>query len=235
MHYATLKEAILFSDNFFIEKPVFMTGEEDLREFGIPAKRFYVACPLRYTNTIRYLKTNIDFSQIYSIRCISSSYLPDWRSNTDYRKTYSASAALGGGVCIDLIHEWDYIRYLIGTPLELRCLIRKKSNLEITSDDVAIYIADYPDKVVEVHLDYFGRSPIRTITLLGRDDTIAANLITQRIKWLNSGRVLSLSESRDDFQKRELIHFWDLVRENRPSDHDLAEACEILKITRGIL
>lgn len=235
MHYATLKEVIFRSDNFFIEKPVFMTGKEDIQKFISTTKRFYVACPLRYTNTIQYLKTNIDFAQVYSIRCISSSYLPDWRPNIDYRKTYSANKELGGGVSTDLIHEWDYVNYLVGKPLELKSLSRKKSNLETTSDDVAVYIADYPDKVVEIHLDYFGRSPIRTITLLGRDDTIVVNLIMQRIKWLNSGKELSLAESRDDFQRKELIHFLDLIRENRPSDNDLVEACQVLKMTRGIL
>lgn len=234
-HYGTLENALPYSDSFFIEKPVFTTGEEDLQRFALPSKRYYVACPLRYTNVIQYLKENIDFSHIYSMQCVASSYLPDWRAGVDYRTTYSACKELGGGVSIDLIHEWDYINYLMGAPLELKSLVRKKSNLEIDSDDIAVYIADYADKVVEVHLDYFGRKPIRTITLFGRDDTITANLITQQVDWLGSGKSVSLAESRDNFQRKELIHFLKLIENDCPSDSDLPEACRVLRITRGTL
>ncbi|MFQ9650164.1 MAG: Gfo/Idh/MocA family oxidoreductase [Enterocloster sp.] len=117
MHYETLRDTHNLAKNFFIEKPVFLTGDEDLDKLRLKKDGiYYVACPLRYTNVINYLKKNIDFSSIFSIRCISSSYLPEWRAGTDYRQTYSAKKGLGGGVSIDLIHEWDYINYLIGFP-----------------------------------------------------------------------------------------------------------------------
>ena len=45
---------------------------------------------------------------------------------------------MGGGVGIDLIHEWDYLTWLFGTPVETYSIQRKISNLEIDSDDVAI-------------------------------------------------------------------------------------------------
>ena len=124
-HYGTLEALLPYSDHFFIEKPVFRTGEEDLQRFILPSKKYYVASPLRYTNVIQYLKENVDFSRIYAMCCISSSYLPDWRPGTDYRTTYSAHRELGGGVSIDLIHEWDYINYLIGRPRELKSIVGK--------------------------------------------------------------------------------------------------------------
>lgn len=234
-HYGTLEALLPYSDHFFIEKPVFRTGEEDLQRFILPSKKYYVASPLRYTNVIQYLKENVDFSRIYAMCCISSSYLPDWRPGTDYRTTYSAHRELGGGVSIDLIHEWDYINYLIGRPRELKSIVGKKSELEINSDDVAVYIADYPGMVVEVHLDYFGREPIRRITLFGRDDTITADLISQRIEWLSSRKAVHLAQPRDDYQKKELLHFLNMVRYDRSSDNDLPEACRVLRLTKGIL
>lgn len=233
MHYNTLLRYKKLSDSFFIEKPIFVTGRENIEPFWNDGNTYYVACPLRYTNVIQYLKKNIDFSIVYSMRCISSSYLPEWRPGTDYRESYSAHKSMGGGVSVDLIHEWDYIHYLIGAPIEVKSIIQKKSELEIDSDDIAVYVAAYKDKVVEVHLDYFGREPVRKIELFGKNDTIVADLIHQRITYLKRGTVIDFAQERDDYQKRELWHFFDIINGKRASDNDLNEACRILRVARG--
>lgn len=233
LHYQTLLEVNDKSNHFFIEKPIFDNENADLRPFAGDDKVYYVACPLRYTNVIQYLKNNIDFRKVHSIRCISSSYLPDWRPGTDYRNTYSAQTSLGGGVSIDLIHEWDYIHYLIGSPNSVKSIISQKSDLEIDSDDIAIYIADYPDKTVELHLDYFGRKTIRRIELYSEEDTIIGDLIDQKIMWLVDGKTVDLAQTRNDFQKRELEHFFEIIHGKCESDNDIEEAISILKIAKG--
>lgn len=234
LHYETLLAVKDHAKHFFIEKPVFETGEEDIAKLNLQKDRvYYVACPLRYTNVIQYLKENMDFGKVYSMRCISSSYLPDWRTGTDYRTTYSARKELGGGVSIDLIHEWDYLCYLLGQPRKVHSLIGKKSNLEINSDDVAIYIAEYADKFVEVHLDYLGRVPIRKIELFAEDDSIEADLIAQKILYRQSNTVVDLQENRDSYQKKELVHFFNMIDGKSTNDNPLEWACQILRIARG--
>ena len=75
---------------------------------------------------------------------------------------------------IDLIHEWDYLVDLFGVP-ETICNIRGKySDLEIDSDDLSIYIAQYPTLLAEVHLDYFGRTYRRSIELFCKDGSCVA-------------------------------------------------------------
>ncbi len=234
MHYETLKQLHPYGKHFFIEKPVFETGKEELDELNLREDSvYYVACPLRYTNVIQYIKRNVDFSKIYSIRSISSSYLPDWRPGTDYRDTYSAKKELGGGVSIDLIHEWDYLVYLLGKPEFVKCMIDKKSALQINSDDIALYIAEYPDKMVELHLDYFGRVPIRKIELFGKEEVIEADLIKETLFFKRSGRVIELCEDRDSYQKRELEHFFRLTAGEIENDNSIEEACSVLQIARG--
>ena len=235
-HYQTLKDCWNYSDNFFVEKPVFKTGNEDLSQFlETPKKNVYVACPLRYTNVIQYLKHNINFEDVYSIRCISSSYLPEWRPGMDYRNTYCAKKELGGGVSIDLIHEWDYIFYLIGKPQKVHSIISKKSNLEIDSDDIAIYIAEYIDKVVEVHLDYFGRETIRKIELFMKDETIEADLIKQTVSLKKQKKILELYEDRDSYQRKELEYFFDIIDGKFVNDNDIENASDILRLASGNL
>ena len=100
-HKETLKRFNEKSRCFFIEKPICTTEElNDLNlDFLKEDNFYYVASPLRYTKVINYLKENIDPKRVYSIRVISSSYLPEWRPNVDYRSTYSAKKELRWWCC----------------------------------------------------------------------------------------------------------------------------------------
>ena len=196
-------------------------------------KVFYVAAPMHYKPTISWLKEHFDFSEAFSLRSISSSYLPDWRPGVDYRKTYSAHKDMGGGVSIDLIHEWDYLQYLIGFPERAYSIIEKRSGLEIDSDDVALYIADYGDKTAEIHLDYFGRVPIRKIEIFTKEDTVECDLLTDSISFLKSGEQIILTEERDDTQARELEAFLDMIQGKRENTNDIEHALNTLILAKG--
>lgn len=221
--------------HFFIEKPVVSIEQiEAARNF--PLKRssiYYVACPLRYNSVIRYIKENINTEEVISVRSISSSYLPDWRIGQDYRQTYSAQKKLGGGVDIDLIHEWDYLSYLFGTPRKMHSFIGKKSELEIDSNDYAIYIAEFEKMIAELHLDYFGRKTIREIQLFTNNDTIIGDLVNSKILFLKSGKIVEFHEQRDDFQKRELEYFLNLIYMKNVNENGYVHGLEVLELTQG--
>lgn len=235
-HMETLKQFHDKGQNFFIEKPVVsLTQLKEAKEFAFhPDSLYYVACPLRYNGVIQYIKSHVPVDEIISVRSISSSYLPDWRPAQDYRKTYSAHKDMGGGVSIDLIHEWDYLTYLFGWPGRVESLIGKKSHLEIDSDDYAVYIAEYADKIVELHLDYFGRKTVRTIELFTKNDTIIGDIANNRISYLISGEIIDFREKRDDYQQRELNHFLDLIDNPVSSGADgYIHGIKILELTQG--
>ncbi len=236
-HLKTLLSAGQYSNNFFVEKPVASVSQINSVDFSElnPNAVYYVACPLRYNAVIQYIKNNIDLSQVVSVRSISSSYLPDWRPGTDYRDTYSSHKALGGGVSIDLIHEWDYLSYLFGMPKKVQYMVGKKSDLEIDSDDYAIYIAEYEDKIVELHLDYFGRSTIREIMLLMKDETLIGDIANNQITFAKSGKIISFNENRDDYQIRELNYFLSIMNGQEADDSNIQHAIKVLKLTQGMI
>lgn len=235
-HLSALADVNPKSANFFIEKPLtsvrnLVTAKEiRIREDAM----YYVACPLRYTRVIQYLKGFVSENRIVGARCISSSYLPEWRTGVDYRDTYSAHRDLGGGVSIDLIHEWDYLKYLFGRPSGIIYRSGKKSGLELDCEDTALYIAEYQDKFVELHLDYFGRKTIREVMLFTAEDTIVGDLVNSQITFLKSKRKIEFGEQRDDYQKKELIHFLQLM-ETGESDNTILDAYETILLTQGIL
>lgn len=235
MHLRTLRQFHQKGKHFFIEKPVVsITQLEDASTLSLKnGSIYYVACPLRYHAVIQYIKNKIDPEDIISVRSISSSFLPDWRPGQDYRMTYSAHQAMGGGVSIDLIHEWDYLINLFGEPIKVKSLTGRKSDLEIDSDDYAVYIADFGHMIGELHLDYFGKKTIREIQLFTKEETILGDLVNQRIRFLCSGKEICFHEDRDDYQKRELNHFLDMIENNRQSSNDYFQAIRTLRIAKG--
>ena len=233
LHYETIKKYSSKTKHMFIEKPIFDNIYEDIEALNLSDEQvYYVACPLRYTNVIQYLKDNIDISSVYSARVICSSYLPDWRPNIDYRETYSARKDMGGGVSIDLIHEWDYIHYLFGKPNEVINFKGTYSDLEIDSDDISIYIAKYESMLLELHLDYFGRKPIREIQLFTKNDTIVGDLINSSVTFLNENKNISYGENRDDYQEKEIEYFFDLIEGKQNNHNSIIDAIETLKIAK---
>lgn len=233
-HLKTLKTLHKKGKHFFIEKPVIsLTQIEEAKGFALRDHAvYYVACPLRYHAVIQYIRDNIKPADVISVRSICSSYLPDWRPGLDYRELYSAYKEMGGGVSVDLIHEWDYLVYLYGVPDAVKSIISKKSNLETDSDDIAIYIAEYKDKTVELHLDYFGKKTIREIMLFTKTDTIICDLIGNKIKYLTSGNEIVLQEERDDYQKREMKAFLDMIDGKTECNHGFLQGLEILELTQ---
>lgn len=237
MHMNALKEIHDKSKHFFIEKPI-----ASLKTLKI-ANRFpyrngsvyYVACPMRYIGIMQYLKKCVDLTSVIAVRSICSSYLPDWRPGTDYRECYSAHKDMGGGVSIDLIHEWDYLSYFFGIPQKIHANIGRKSKLEIDSDDYAVYVAEYSDKIIELHLDYFGRTAIREIMLIMQEDTIIGDFIRNTILYKRSGKRVELKEARDDHCKRELEHFLNMLEGKTENDNPPSWACRIMSLCQGKL
>ena len=237
LHLETLNKFHDKGRNFFIEKPVVSLSQlENAKRFKTNNDSvYYVAAPLRYNAVIQWIKNNVNVDDVISVRSISSSYLPEWRPGQDYRNTYSAHKDMGGGVSIDLIHEWDYLTYLFGWPERVHSMIGKKSNLEIDSDDYAIYIAEYGDKIVELHLDYFGRKTIREIQLFTKEDTIIGDIANNQIVFLKAEKTINFHEERDDYQKRELVHFIDMINGNCESDNGYQHGVKVIDITQGII
>lgn len=234
MHYEAVVKFAAHTKSFFIEKPIFDSTKVDESVFEvIKGVRSYVACPLHYNAVLQYVKNNIDPADVICARAMSSSFLPDWRPGQDYRETYSAHKDLGGGVSIDLIHEWDYLTWLFDMPTECYPLIKKVSTLEIDSDDLAIYIARNETTTFELHLDYFGRKTQRTLDLFTADDTIHCDLIAGTVCYLMRGETIRLESERNAFQMAEIAHFFEIINDKTPNDSTPEHAFQVLKIAKG--
>lgn len=234
LHFETIQKFSGCASAMFIEKPVFDQDKVDLGPLNLLAGGiYYVACPLRYHPVLAYVHDHIPCNRVYAARAICSSYLPDWRPGTDYRTCYSAHKELGGGVDIDLIHEWDYLTWLFGPVQEGWSIRDKISHLEINSYDIAAYLARTENTVMEVHLDYFGRRSIRQLQLFLPEETIHCDLLSGTIDFLASGQQLRLNTQRNNYQMEEIQHFFRIFDGKISNDNDLLHAVQVLRYARG--
>lgn len=236
MHYCTIQQVASKTNHMFIEKPIFDKDSYDIEKLALNENSiYYVACPLRHKNIMKYLKENIiSKEKVISCRIISSSYLPNWRKNSNYRKIYSAQKELGGGVTRDLIHEWDYAIYLFGIPQSAKNIRGHYSDLEIDSDDVSIYIAKYQDMLLEMHLDYIGHKTERTIQLFTNTKRIDVDLIQDEIvEYQNNEEINRKKFDVEDFYLNEMNYFIDCVNGKIENVNSICKALETLKIALG--
>lgn len=229
-HYDTIVGVLDRSDFFFIEKPVFEKSSIDIGDLLTQNKKFYVACPLRYTQVFKLAKEVVQSEEVYSVRAISSSFLPDWRPNVDYRETYSANKSQGGGVKIDLIHEWDYLVDLFGFPKNVYSMEGKFSKLEINCEDLVAYIAKYQDKIIELHLDYFGRKVRRNLEIRTADYEFVFDFIENCV-WKNGEIYYAYKEEINQKYLNEMAYFINFIAGKENNVNSLEHALKVLQLT----
>lgn len=234
MHWGSILKYQYCTRSMFVEKPVTGNVEncaEELRQNLV----CYVACPLRYTKVLQYVKENIAVDRAYSVRAICSTYLPGWHPDKDYRGSYSAHKDMGGGVAIDLIHEWDYLVWLFGRPAHVHRICRKVSELEIDSEDIAVYLGYTDNRIYELHLDYFGRRETREVEIYLPGQTIHADIRNGTVCFSDQETAVCLQEERDEYQMREIAHFFDIVDGVCENDNDIVEAVKTLRLAEGVM
>ena len=238
LHAETLQSLRGRAGALFIEKPIFSADQAGLDPAALldPGQKAYVAAPMRWCGVMLALKKRLETGadgRPYCARVLCSSYLPDWRPGVDYRTVYSAHKAMGGGVTIDLIHEWDYLVDLFGAPERLYNLRGQYSELEIDSDDVSLYIAQYPGMLAEVHLDYFGRCYRRSIELFTPSGSLVADFGAGTLT-LPDGTVEDYTEDVNARYLREMAYFLDYAAGPQAvSLNPPATAAQVLRLTLG--
>lgn len=194
-HYEDIN--ILIKNNFdglvLVEKPLFE------RDIQIPENKFYraaVAYNLRFHPLLQKLKRILESaSSVITVNIYVGSYLPNWRSHTDYRNSYSAHRQAGGGVLRDLSHELDYVLWLFGSWKRLTAKGGKLSALDIDSDDVySILMETDRCQLVSIHMNYLDRVPRREIFVNTNNQTIHIDLCQNKIEMDENQEAITLEK-----------------------------------------
>ena len=230
----TIHTLLAFKCPLLIEKPVSDTVEmqgliSEIKQLGILT---CIACNLRFLDSLRFVKEELSKNRkrINEVNVYCGSYLPEWRSNVDFRMSYSARRDLGGGVQFDLIHEIDYIYWLFGKPNHVTKTLRSASSLQIDAIDYANYCLAYDEFCVGITLNYYRRDYKRTLEILFDDQTWFVDL-KKNVIFSNETIIFESSQQISDTYLEQMRYFCRLIQTNAKSSFNSVEdAVEALNI-----
>lgn len=227
-----------------IEKPL-GTGEEPLAAWlplqsaaanGLPIVLGYV---LRHDPALAVLKAWLASGRIGALlsahgRC--GSWLPDWRPGTDYRRGVSARRELGGGVLLELSHDLELLRSLLGpltvTAADLSC----SGLLEIDVEDRALLLLRTEAGVpVSLHLDFCSKPPERSLLLRGSEGEIRWDLIRGCLSFVDRHSVVqeeSFPHGGEERYRRQLQHFLACCRGESEPQVGVEDGLAVLELVR---
>jgi predicted dehydrogenase len=196
-HMEALEPLLTAGVACYVEKPP-VTTTEDLSRLrsllgGIARPPVtFAGFNLRFLPSLRRLQAMLQEGAIGNpVRASlqAGQWLPDWRPGRDYRVTYSASTRAGGGVILDLVHEFDMARWLFGDFEDVYALFGKLSRLELDAEDSACILLGKRSggPIVSIGLDYVSRRRTRRYEVIGDEATLTWDLDARRL-WLTGPR-----------------------------------------------
>lgn len=176
-HEFYLDWAIRRGVSFMVEQPISDNPhrlDEILREAERQGLITHVSNNQRHFEPILALKRVIDSNEFGPVRAMLAErgeWLPDWHPYEPYQDYYPSSYDRGGG--IDAICDLEWVRYLFGDVIEARALARRKSGLDITTDDCADLAMDMSGgPQVMLHCDMLQRTYAFRVKLVCAEGTI---------------------------------------------------------------
>lgn len=156
---------------------------------------------LRYHPAFLALATQIERGAIgrpFSVRAEVGQYLPDWRAGTDYRRSVTAQRALGGGALLELSHEIDLVRALLGIPVSIQAQLARLGELEIDVEDTVELMTHHRleggyHAHASIHLDLLQRPARRRLVVSGTEATLDLDFISGSLQRLSEGGSTDIS------------------------------------------
>jgi predicted dehydrogenase len=169
-----------FAGSILVEKPLF--ERVNPLPGGLKAAVF-VGYNLRFHPGIQALKGFLAGRQTVSARLYAGQDLRQWRPGCDVAASYSAQAALGGGVLRDLSHELDLACHLFGRWQRVIGEGGRFGTLEIDRDDTWNIMAEHQAcNTVSIGLSYLDSTPCRRIAVTTTSGSATLDLISGELQ-----------------------------------------------------
>jgi predicted dehydrogenase len=206
-HIPVARAALEANAHIFIEKPLAASLEDikDLASLAQTRRRTaLVGCNMRFHPGVARLKGALEQSAIKRplyFRARFSHFLPNWRPGSDYRLTYSARRDWGGGILLEGVHEFDYLRWLGGEVVRVAGHAAHVSDLDIDGEDCALVLLQFEGGALgQIHLDYLSPHKLRGCEIIGEDGVL---------RWQSDGKnpeIVQVERSGGPGGSREILY-----------------------------
>ncbi len=247
LHNQTINKILKYTKcHFYIEKPLSSEIKDclnTLKKIKILKKKVGVGYMLVNHPIILETQSLLNkkaIGKIIFVKAECGFFLPNWHPWEDYRKFYMAHKNQGGGVLLDTSHEINYLQRLFGKVKNIQGLVGKYSDLEITSDDLALSILQFRKNNIigHVHLDLLQFEKSRSFKIIGTKGVIEGSLATNKIKifYNNKKRGIEkkLNYNFNNIYFTQLRQFWALIKNKKSNLCTGEEAYHTMQIIEGI-
>jgi predicted dehydrogenase len=122
--------------------------------------------------------------RILTVRAEAGFFLPQWHPWEDYREFYMSWKTGGGGALLDISHEINYLQWIFGDIEEVQGMMGTISDLEITSDDIAVAIMKFKNGIVgQLQLDLLQFDEARFCKVIGTEGVMIADIAKNKITY----------------------------------------------------
>lgn len=217
LHIETAIKCAEMSCKLFIEKPIDkdLKGLDKLLEIVNDKKLVtYVAYNLRFHPVILRLKKYIENQRPLHVRVVCTSYLPTWRPDTDYLKSYSANSSMGGGVILDLSHELDYLAYLLGSVNKIVGSFSKRGKVTVDAEDFADMLVSTDSAPANIHINFLSQLRQRYIQVDFENLTIIGDIISAQVTEYEDGKLvktIKLDYDKGQEYKEQMKYFFENI------------------------
>ena len=200
-----------------IEKPLTSESQDAniladvARDYGTPVAVGYCLRFMPSALRVKALLETYAIGKIFNASIISGDYLPNWRPSLDYKSSVSASKNLGGGVLLELSHEFDYVVWLLGDMKVEFSSLSNSETLNIDVEAVADVVLKSADNVIcFVHLDFLQSPGHRYVKIIGDKGRLDWDITNNRVELITTdGQEIKYSEPSWDRNEMYL----DMLRE----------------------
>jgi predicted dehydrogenase len=242
LHVPLALEAVCRGSDVFVEKPVAHSRvgldelENEIRKNNLVSM---VACNMRFHPGPRTVKSLLDQNKIgavLSARIQGGSYLPRWRPQQDYKKSYSASTQFGGAI-LDCIHEIDLALWYLGPASLVASAKLSAKNLGLETDGLVEMLLRHDSGALSsMHLNFVQRDYRRCCQIIGENGTVYWDFSERAVKIFGEDGNLSETISEpagwdlNQMYLDELNHFLTCVETRRQTGNPISGGIAALNI-----
>lgn len=238
-------KALKNNSHVFIEKPL-SNNLENIKKISKIANenslQVFVGYMFRFDKGLQAIKKLLKskkIGKVISYDAYEGWYLPNWRPWQDYRKSYTGSEKLGGGIILDSSHELNYLQWLAGNVSEVFCYDKKIPSLGVKSEGLAEILLKFKSKTIgHIHLDFINPNYSRRCEIIGDEGSIKWDFDkkTFQIKMNNQKKsiVKKYGNDTNEMYVEELKHVIDCINKQSKNLINLESAKNTLMISLNI-